>query len=266
MKKFLIAILIVLFSAAFAFSTVILGTELVEKLHERRVSDSVSELVLSPEPHTVTLPEAVPSERTVLDKFSSIFAENSETVGWLKIEGTNIDYVVMQSPDDPEKYLHRDFYGNPSDNGTLFLDARADIWSSDNLIIYGHHMKSGDMFGLLENFSDENWWKDRKYITFDTMYEERTYEIVGVFYSRILAEGEAGFRYYDFINAADESEFNEYMDFIRIYRCYETGVDAVYGDQFLTLSTCEYSKVNGRFAVVAKLISPSDVNTFSKRG
>lgn len=230
---------------------------------ETRVDERVSALVSdtpTPAPTAEPTPEAT-AEPTptpipqVLEKYAALVAENPDTIGWLKIDGTPIDYVVMQTPDDPEKYLHIDFYGNYSNRGTLFLDAKCDIWNSENLIIYGHHMQSTAMFGTLDYFSSESYWEAHKTIQFDTIYREQTYEIVAAFYAHILNQNEAGFRYYQFIEADDEDTFNEYADFIKENECYDTGVDITYGDRLLTLSTCAYQVANGRFAVVAKLVS-----------
>jgi sortase B len=167
---------------------------------------------------------------------------------------------------EPNKYIDIDFYGNYSNRGTLYLDEDCDIWNSENLIIYGHHMQSSAMFGNLDYFSSESYWESHKTIQFDTIYEEQTYEIVAAFYSRILYQNEEGFRYYRFIEADDEETFNEYVDFIEENQCYDTGVDIAYGDRLLTLSTCAYQVENGRFAVVAKLITDEDDTVAPEEG
>lgn len=255
-------------AVVFAGSVLGLCWYFFQQYRENQVDSSVAGLISatsaptsapSPTPSPEASPSATPepTPHTVLEKYAELYAQNPDTIGWLKIDGTAIDYVVMQTPDDPDKYLHIDFYGNYSNRGTLYMDAKCDIWSSDNLIIYGHHMKSSAMFGTLDWFADKSYWEQHKYITFDTIYEEATYEIVGAFYSRILYQGEDGFRYYQFIDADGEAAFNEYRDFIRENACYDTGVDIAYGDRLLTLSTCAYQTENGRFAVVAKKVVPT---------
>lgn len=242
----------------------------VRQYLEDRVEEQISELV-SETPSPTQTPAATPAptpEETaeptptpvpqVLDKYAALAEQNPDTIGWLRIEGTAIDYVVMWTPDEPDKYLHIDFYGNYSNRGTLYLDENCDIWNSENLIIYGHHMQSSAMFGNLDYFSGESYWEDHKYIRFDTIYKEQTYEIVAAYYARILYQDEEGFRYYQFIEADDEETFNEYVDFIEENQCYDTGVDVEYGDRLLTLSTCAYQVENGRFAVVAKLVTDEE--------
>ena len=238
---------------------------------ENRVDEQVSGLVKStPAPSALPLPTELPEpssspEPVVLEKYSDVVAQNPDTIGWLKIEGTAIDNVVMWTPEDPDKYLHLDFYCSYSNRGTLYLDEDCDVWNSDNLIIYGHHMQSSAMFGDLDLYAQESYWADHKTIQFDTIYQEQTYEVVAAFYARILYKNEEGFRYYQFIDAADEDAFNEYVRFIDENQCYDTGVDIAYGDQLLTLSTCAYHVENGRFVVVAKRIEP-DVDLHADAG
>lgn len=269
MKRFRIVV-IILCSAVLLCSGTYLGIYYFRQYREAQTDKLVQSLVadtpaplptltptplLTPEPTPTPTPEPTPTPApVVMDKYASLVEENPDTIGWLKIDGTAIDYVVMHTPDDPDKYLHIDFYGNQSNRGTLYLDAKNDIWDSENLIIYGHHMQSSAMFGNLDYFASKDYWKDHRYIQFDTIYEEQTYEIIGAFYARILNKSEEGFRYYYFREAETEEEFQEYMDFIRENRCYDTGVTAEFGDQLLTLSTCAYHVENGRFAVVAKKV------------
>lgn len=116
-------------------------------------------------------------------------------------------------------------------------------------------MKSGKMFGDLDNYKDEDFYQEHKTITFDTIYEEGTYEVMYVFLSKIYYEEEVVFKYYQFIDANSEQEFNSYMEEMAKMSLYDTGVTAQYGDQLLTLSTCDYEREDGRFVVVAKRIS-----------
>ncbi len=191
---------------------------------------------------------------TVLDEYKTLYNKNKSLIGWIKIDDTNIDYPVMQSP-DPDYYLTHDFYQEYDKNGSIFLDPACDIVDrSTNLIIYGHHMKSGKMFGSLENYSRESFYQEHRYITFDTIYEKGTYEIMYVFRSRIYHEDEIVFKYYQFIDVDSEAEFYSNMNEMAALSLYDTGVTAEYGDELLTLSTCDYQEANGRFVVVAKRI------------
>lgn len=196
------------------------------------------------------------ADSAVLEQYQALVAENPETIGWLKIDDTTIDNVVMYAPNTPEKYLHTNFYGEHSYRGTLYVAEACDVQTSDNIIIYGHHMKDGSMFGALVDYQDESFWREHRYIRFDTIYAEQRYEVVAAFYTRILGENEPGFRYYDYTGADDAAQFAEYAAFIDQNRCYDTGVTLTPGDKLLTLSTCAYQTTDGRFVVVAKRVEP----------
>lgn len=191
---------------------------------------------------------------TVLDEYKTLYNKNRSLIGWLKIDDTNIDYPVMQSP-DPNYYLTHNFNQEHDNNGSIFLDPDCDIvHRNTNLILYGHHMRSGKMFGSLDSYSSEAFYEEHKYITFDTIYEKGTYEVMYVFRSRIYNEDEIVFKYYQFIDVDSEQEFYSNMNEMAEMSLYDTGVTAVYGDKLLTLSTCDYREENGRFVVVAKRI------------
>lgn len=127
-----------------------------------------------------------------------------------------------------------------------------DIAASDNLVIYGHHIKGGKMFGALESYKEKDFYEGHKTIRFDTLTEQGEYEIIAVF--KTVAYSAEGYRYYDFVNAENEDEFNAYVEKCRELALYDTGVTAEYGDRLITLSTCEYSAQNGRLVVVAKKV------------
>lgn len=193
-------------------------------------------------------------EPVMLDRFTALYAENSDLVGWLSIAGMKIDYPVMQNEDD-EYYLHHDFYGNDSKYGCLYVRERADLNDGTNFVIYGHNMKDGSMFGDLDLYKDEGFYQEHSVISFDTLYEERIYEIVAVFPSQVYSEQEDAFKYYQFYEADTQEEFDDFYDNIKELSLYDTGVEAQFGDTFLTLSTCAYHVTDGRLVVVAKRVA-----------
>lgn len=195
--------------------------------------------------------EGVPE---VLYKYEDLYNQNKSLIGWVKIADTVIDYPVMQTVNN-EYYLDHNFNQEYDKNGSIFLDASCSVYPrSTNLIIYGHHMKSGKMFGSLQKYQNESYYKEHKYIQFDTIYEEGTYEVMFVFRDKVYSQEDVNFKYYEFIDANSEEEFNSYMDEMAAISYYDTGVVAQYGDQLLTLSTCDYQQSNGRFVVVARRI------------
>lgn len=191
----------------------------------------------------------------LLDEYKTLYNKNKNLIGWLKIDDTNIDYPVMQTSDN-EYYLDHNINQEHDKNGTLFMDKDCDILRpSTNFIIYGHHMKSGQMFGNLNKYKSESYYKKHPVIHFDTIYEKGDYEVMYVFNSRIFYEDEITFKYYQFIDALSEQEFDSNMQEMAQLSLYDTGVAAQYGDQLLTLSTCDYGENDARFVVVAKRVS-----------
>lgn len=188
----------------------------------------------------------------ILEEYKNLYNINKRLIGWLKIDDTKIDYPVMQTTNN-EYYLDHNINQQSDKNGALFLDKDCDVLApSTNLIIYGHHMKNGNMFGTLDQYSSEEYYKEHPVIRFDTIYEKGTYEIMYVFRSKIYNEEDVVFKYYQFIDAVSEQEFESNMQEMAAMSLYDTGVTASYGDRLLTLSTCDYYVDDGRFVVVAK--------------
>lgn len=195
----------------------------------------------------------------VLDEYKNLLNKNKKLIGWLRIDDINseyfINYPVMQT-DNNEYYLDHNLNQEYDKNGSIFMDKDCDVIKpSTNLILYGHHMKNGQMFGKLDKYSSEDFYKDHKYIQFDTIYEKGTYEVMYVFRSQIYSEEDIVFKYYQFIDVLSEKEFDSNMREMAALSLYDTGVTAQYGDRLLTLSTCDYYVSDGRFVVVAKKIS-----------
>lgn len=176
----------------------------------------------------------IQEEKQILPQFAELYKENNELYGWIKIADTKINYPVMHSPDDPEKYLHSNFEQEYSYAGLPFLDARCSA-ESDNLLIYAHNLLNGTMFRSLLKYENKDYWKAHPIIEFDTLYEEQSYEVMAAFYDRVYYKAEDVFKFYQFIDAADEQEYNEAIQNLKNKQIYETGVTAAYGDQLLTL-------------------------------
>lgn len=190
----------------------------------------------------------------ILEEYKMLYSLNQKLIGWVKIDDTYIDYPVLQTSNN-DYYIDHNFDQEEDRNGSIFLDAECTILPrSTNLILYGHHMRSGRMFGQLNKYSSQSFYEDHKLIQFDTIYERGTYEVMFVFRSKVYEESEIVFKYYQFINAASETEFNSYMREMAAMSLYDTGVTAEFGDELLTLSTCDYYTDYGRFVVVAKKV------------
>lgn len=189
--------------------------------------------------------------KEVLSQYQELYAQNNELWGWVKVPGTAVDYPVMHTPDEPEKYLYADFYGNYSFPGTPFMDGKCS-YDSDNLLIYGHNMNNGSMFHAILKYDSINYCKNHPSFILNTIYEEREYEVLAAFYDRVYYSYEDVFKFYQFIDAADEEEFDNAVAQIKDKALYDTGVTAEYGDQLVMLVTCSSHTDNGRFVLVGR--------------
>lgn len=239
-KKYIfILIFIIMIVIAFAFYKYINGTKEGNgnilnniEVDETKTTDTVTEKML---------------------QLQELKKENNDIVAWLEIPNTKIDYPVLQGEDN-EYYMRHTYKKEYSVDGSIFLDKDYD-WNkpSDNLLIYGHNNKNGNMFQDLLKYEDENYYKEHPNINFTTTNEDCVYEIIAVFKSRVYYKSEKNvFRYYYFINAENEEDYNYYVTESKKASLYDTGKMAKYGEQLLTLSTCEYSQEDGRFVIVAK--------------
>ena len=188
-----------------------------------------------------------------LAELAILHEQNPDLAGWIHIEDTVVDYPVMFTPEDGEKYIYADFKGKFDKAGLPFIEDDCSMEpESDNIIIYGHNMKNGSMFASLMDYEKRKYWEEHPIISFSTLSEEREYEIVAAFYDKVYYEHETCFKFYQFINAENEAHFEEAYDYYKKKALYDTGVTAEYGDRLLTLVTCAYHIENGRFVVVAR--------------
>lgn len=207
----------------------------------------------TPEPTPVPTPE--PKQNPYRDSFLA----NSDMAAWLQIPGTIIDYPVMWTPRDEEYYLRRGFDGSSDSNGCLILDTDSCLDPlTTNLIIHGHNMSSGTMFGTLANYEREDFYQEHKTMTLYTPTLQRNYEVIAVFRSQVYKKSDQVFKFYKFFQADTQEEFDDFYNNIKEMSLYDTGVTAQFGDHFLTLSTCSYHVATGRFVVVAKETESGD--------
>ena len=217
------------------------------------------------QPIATIVPTIEPTEepKVMLPELVDYYNKNQDLIGWLKIAGTKIYNPVMFVEGDNEFYLDKDFDKKQSIYGTLYIDGSSKISTPNtNIIIYGHNMKNGTMFGSLKQYRNKSYYDAHPTITFNTLYEKGEYEIFGAFYAQVLKKSDkTSYRYYQFLEATNENEFNEFVQYVEKVRQYDTGVRPQYGDQLLTLSTCSSHVENGRFAVVARRIQTDQQTT-----
>lgn len=198
------------------------------------------------EPSTASQSDKESSSEPTLHDFAVLKEKNRDCVGWVSIPGTPIDFPVMQNGDF---YLKHNFDGNYTDYGLPFLDERCSLSTSDNLIVYGHHMNDGSMFSELLNYVDESYCKTHPEIFLETTGGVETYQVAAVLRAAgSYAPGE--WSVFNQINIS-AGAFNTLVENLVEGRLYDTGRELIFGDRLLTLVTCEYSQRNGRLAVIA---------------
>lgn len=213
----------------------------------------------SPAEASHTVPVETSEPVLVPNPYADSFLANEDMAAWISIPGTNIDYPVMWTPEDEQYYLYRGFDGSSNKNGCLILDTDSCLDPlTTNLIIHGHNMKSGAMFGNLTDYESKDYYDEHKEIILYTEECERHYEIIAVFRSQVYKKTDEVFKFYKFFQADTQEEFDDFYQNIKALSEYDTGVTAEFGDNFLTLSTCVYHVEQGRFVVVAKEVESGD--------
>lgn len=199
---------LIFFCLLLSAAAVLAGANIYSELKERQKEkedfaavSQIAELPMTEVPaESVTDAEtetsAEPTEQPAAERnIQALIAENSDCIGWLSIDGTNISYPVMHTPSDPQKYLRRNFYGKYSQSGVPFLDGRCDLQSS-NLIIYGHNMKNGTMFSDLKKYLNTDFLNSHRAVRLETadgvflftVTEVRRTNTSDAWYDRIAAE------------------------------------------------------------------------------
>ncbi len=208
--------------------------------------------IVSNAPKSQAQTEETPEEPQYTE-YAALYAENSDFVGWLHIDNTNIDYPVMSTPEEPEYYLRRAFDNTSSQSGTPFVGADSTI-DSDLFIVYGHNMKNGTMFGTLDNYAEKGFWEGTASLLFTTTTECREYEVFAALKTRILYQNEAGYRWYYQAGNLTEEAFDEFVSYLSENALYDTGITPSYGEQIIILATCSYQENDGRFLIAARRI------------
>lgn len=189
------------------------------------------------------------------EKVKELQKENTDIKGWIRIEDTNINYPLLQT-DNNDYYLTHNYKKEKSSYGSIFINSNCNIKDDKaNVIIYGHDMKDNQMFKDLIKYQDKEFYEQHPIIKIATEENENNYEIISAFKSRVFYQDETNvFRFYQYYNFDNENKYNEYISNCKKIQLYDTGKTATYGEQLITLITCEYSQENGRMVVVAKKV------------
>lgn len=247
MKKTLYVFLILLLIGNLLISSYFIFVELKQNKEQDDTFEELTKIIENVKPEEN-------NENIDID-LKQLYEINNDLVGWLKIENTNINYPVVKSK-TKNYYLRKDFYKNYSSYGTPFLADNCEVNISDNVIIYGHHMRNRKMFGSLEDYKTKKFYKDNKIIKFYILNGDETiennYEIFSVFKTVVYNKNE--FKYYNYINFCNNEEFEEFIKKVKDLSLYDIEITPEYRDEIITLSTCEYSNKNGRLVVMARKI------------
>lgn len=206
-----------------------------------------------PEVIVVHTPEELLADSDrMLAQYAALYEQNSDLVGWIMVDNTVINYPVMQTPNDPDFYLYRNFRKADSSSGMIYIDGvcRMD-GSARNLLIYGHHMRNGAMFASLQKYESRTYYENHPYVMFNTLDQTAVYEIVAAFKQPAATVDE---NFTNMLMAETDETFNQLAAYVNAHRFYNTGVSMSASDQLITLITCEYTQGDGRFFVIAKKI------------
>lgn len=248
MKKTIYFLIVILLIALIVISSYFIYKQLKTEKEQEHIFEKLNEIVQDN------------NENNSKDNLSSnsdinlteLYVQNNDLIGWIKIDNTSLDYPVMQTKDRPEYYLKRNFNKEYSSYGTPFLAEECNLDTSENLIVYSHHMKNSKMFGILENYKDKQYYDNHKIIKFYTLDGIKKYEIFAVFKTKLYESNT--FKYYQNVELDSQAEYSEFIKKCCSMSFYDTGIIPNYKDKLITLSTCEYSAQNSRLVVVAKQI------------
>ena len=242
-KKIIILLIYIILVSLIIISIVYIAKELYwkkEAIEETKIVDTIE----------VDESKVTKESTKKMIQVRTLKQENSDVVGLLEIENTNISYPVVQG-DDNEYYMTHNYKKEKSKNGAIFLDKDYD-WEipSNNFLIYGHNLNNGTMFQELLKYESEDYYNKHPEILFTTADDEATYDIISVFKSKVYNNIDNVFKYYFFINPKSEEDYNNYIKNIKEISLYNIEKTAEFGTQLITLSTCSYHVKDGRFVVV----------------
>lgn len=226
---------------------------------EQNASDEVITVILKDDSDKNNSSEEENSEEVeVLAEYMPYYEQNNDFVGWISMY-PYIQYPVVQSEDN-EYYLKHNFEGGYNENGTIFADYQGKISATEmphNTLLYGHNLITNNFFQPLSNFRKEGigFLRDNYILEFDTLYERNQYKIFSVFLTNTKTEHGEVFDYWTQVYFNSKSEFNNFVAECLDRSYFYTGVDLQYGDELLTLSTCDFSMFSDmRLVVVARKV------------
>lgn len=235
--------------------------DLTQEQHQENKTDKEKEPKEPADISPTAEEESLYDSKGRLKEFSALLSANQDVKGWITIDGTNIDYPVLQSgKDNPEYYLHKNIDRKSDKAGSIFLDVNSSVEeNTKNMVIYGHNMKSTDnMFHYLIKYNDIDYYRKHPVITFDTLYHKGQWKIISIF----IADANINDDFFNFTRARfdNDADFLEYIYQLRIRSIYNIPVDIKEEDQIITLSTCSYELDNYRTIIVARKVREGEAS------
>ncbi len=195
-----------------------------------------------------------------LAKFSELKRQNNDLVGWITIEGTEVDNPIYQR--DNDFYLNHDMNGKSNSYGSLFLDERCDLYPSrrtQNQIIYGHNMRYGAMFGTLDEYRKLDYYKAHPNIAFDSLWEHNEYKIFAIMITNDSVDNTFGYNFTAYRNNfVNQEDFLLWTEYCKQRSIFDIDVDILPDDEVITLSTCCYDFNEARFIIVGRKVRPGE--------
>ncbi|GAE34161.1 class B sortase [Halalkalibacter akibai] len=243
-------LILLLFIALFAFSmfhvfqSVYASYQTNQTYEQLREEHSVQPLLNE---KTVKEESNKTEELITFDKFEALLKQNKDTIGWITIPNTKIDYPVVQT-DNNDFYLDHDFHGRSSEAGTIFMDYRnAPELTQKNTILYGHHMRDGSMFKDLVNYQDNDFFQENQIITIQTLHEETKWEVFSAYVTDTSY-------YYIEPNFRSNRDYLQFLQEVGARSVIQKSLNWNEVEQILTLSTCSYEFNDARFVVHARRV------------
>lgn len=253
----------------------VIGEQRNKKLNDELASQHTTVITSETAPPVTTVTEettvtTAPPPLVLLDSMRSFVDENPDTAGWIKVGGTYIDNVVVQTENNSD-YLDRNFYGQKAQPGTVFADYRCNVNDYDdnqskNIILYGHNQRDGTMFGTLSYYKVKpssgstkgfDFYVNHPTFEFSNLYEEYTYKIIAAFVIEVEPQHTRDgiiFDYHNYINFGKSRPFDSFRENILKHTAINTGVDFDENDKYLTLSTCSNEFEPSRFVVIGRRV------------
>ena len=251
MFKRVLPIIIVILFATTVISCVMIADTMIRSNAENKDFENLAALIQTQsekhtdEKHNIdSKPTETKLESIFTRNLNPLYKKNSDCIGWICIPNTKVDYPVMHTPQDPQKYLRKNFDCEYSSSGVPFLQENNTL-DSDNLIIYGHNMKNGTMFSDITKYRNESYCIEHPTIELETKRGLKLYTVFAVVQLKNVDD------WYQFAVFVDEADFQNKVTEIKAAALYTTGIEPQYGQQLLTLSTCYGSRKSDRLIVIA---------------